>query len=196
MRPFIIFLSKWPQSWVQLRGATWSSNRQVMLDFVVRAHRRGSVVGRWSVRAVGVKEFQLSDVDGGGLSLTGGQHPVLRQYVDPTATLHLKASVTEVPAVLAALWAEHVALVADWIAPERYLGTPEQLKTRLLRHRGIVCRGPAFLVRRYARVLVQHGVASSVSASRSRVSRSAPLRLLHFGHSFVVATSFTSGRAG
>jgi hypothetical protein len=190
------FLSEWPDSWVYLSDATWSSNHRFVLRFTVRSQRRGPVVGRWSIRATGVREFSIRDADGGGLQLSGGLHPVLRQYTDSVAALRLESSVVDVAAVVGDLWAAHVALVDDWIHPERYLGQPRELQARLAKRRRTVCRGPAFLVRHYARTLARRGQAVSVASStQRRPARSRP-RLLHFGSSFVVANSFTSERAG
>jgi hypothetical protein len=114
----------------------------------------------------------LTDADGGGLQLSGGSHPVLRQYTDSVAALRLKGPVANVAPIIGELWAAHVALVDDWIRPERYLGPPKELQARLASHRRTVCRGPAFLVRHYARILARRGVGVSVASSAARRRRS------------------------
>ena len=182
---------------MQLSGAAWQSNRRVSLDFSVRGHRRGPIAGRWQIQVGGVKEASVTDVDGGGLAFTRRWHPAVQQYLDPLATLRVARPPSNLPTALSALWRAHVDAVDDWIPLDRYLDARERLEDRLGRPSGVVCRGPAFLVRRYAKVLSQHGAQCSVSA---RVARgrgaSGPLSLLHFGSSFVVASSFTAKRAG
>ena len=195
MRPFIRFISSQPRAWVQVSGAVWRSNRRVSLDFVVRAHRQGPVAGRWRVDVIDVKEFSLTDVDGGGLAFTRRWHPVLQQYLDPVVSLRITRPPPDVQRAIGALWRGHVDAVDDWVRPDRYLGSRVALEARLERPRGIVCRGPAFLVRRYSKVLAQHGARTSVSSSKTRGRRSkVPLALRHFGSSFIVAASFAARR--
>jgi hypothetical protein len=155
------------------------------------------VVGRWHVHANGIREFSIGDVDGGGLAFTRGRHPVLQQHTDPVVSLRITRPPRDLTAATEALWHAHVEAADDWIAPERFLGPPERLWARLRRSRGVLSRGPLFLQRRYVRALLQHGAEASVSSAVQPSRRlHASLGLLHFGNSFVVASSFSAGRAG
>jgi hypothetical protein len=139
----------------------------------------------------------VADVDGGGLAFTRRRHPALQQHLDPVGALRITRPPRDLLAASGALWRAHVDAADDWIAADRYLGAPERLESRLRHPRGIVCRGPLFLLRRYARVLTQQGASASVSAPSGGLLRArSPLGLLHFGSSFIVGSSFEAERAG
>jgi hypothetical protein len=122
---------------------------------------------------------------------------VLQQHRDPVVSLRITRPPRDLTAAGGALWRAHVEAADDWIAPERFLGPPERLWSRLRRSRGVLSRGPLFLQRRYVRALVQHGAEASLSSPVQRGRSLNPrLGLLHFGNSFIVASSFSAGRAG
>ena len=121
------------------------------------------------------------------------RHPAARQYTDSVESLRFEGSAANVDALLGELWTVHQQVVDDWIDPDRYLLSPVIIRRRLSRRRGRLCRGPRFLVRRYAGVLRRAGLRP-VQASSARGASKGHAKVLHFGHSFVVARRFRAER--
>ena len=167
-----------------------------MLRFGLANGRGGPILEEWWVSADRVKEYSLSDANGGGLRHTRGSHPAVRQYTDSQMALRFRGGVDDAAAAVGELWRRHVQAVDDWIPSDRYLPSPGVLEELLSKPAGRLCRGPAFLVRHYAACLRSRGVSTTLVPVAHRRSVQAPVGLLHFGHSFVIAERFASERAG
>jgi hypothetical protein len=196
MKRFLTAIEAKPDSWVRLVEASWRAKRRVTLRFGIAGSRSGSVLEEWWVYADSVRECSLSDANGGGLQLSLGSHPALRQYTDPVVALRFQGPVNDGAAAIGDLWRKHVDVVDDWIAADRYLPTPERMKELLARRAGTLCRGPQFLITHYASSLKGRGIKTTVVPNRARRAARKRVGLLHFGSSFVIAERFTSERAG
>jgi hypothetical protein len=196
MNQFLKFVLDRPDSWVRLAETSWHTNRRVVLRFEVAVGRGKTAVGNWWVRAEGVREFAVCDADGGGIQLSVGSHPAVRQYTDRLSTLRFQGTVQDPARTISDLWMKHVEASDDWIPIDRYLPTPQRLQEILLKRAGTVCRGPAFLLRQYATAL--NGPDTKTTLTRHRASAAVKKRVsvLHFGSSFVIAERFVSARAG
>jgi hypothetical protein len=141
------------------------------------------------VTATGLREYHIENVDGGGLRLSGVSHPVVRQHLDVRGSLRFRGVTKSADHLACEIWAAHVKAVDDWIPPDRYLPSIPTLAEILAAGRGILCRGPRFLLRQYGTVLKRAGIRVTIATSSRRSSRRRA-RLLHFGQSFVVAANF------
>jgi len=175
-----------PDSWVRVerihrvRGG-------LRLDLSVCRGRRGSIRARWILTCHGVREAHVDDLDGGGLQLWDARHPAARQYTD--SIVRVACSPADLLSTIGLLFHVHKATVDDWIPFHRYLGTDvpapsvgDPLRLRL--------RGPRFLMTRYARALRKAGVPCEMKKGSTRRGTPSPLRVIHFGNSYVVARSF------
>ncbi len=171
-----------PDSWVRvdrvdrLRGG-------LRLHLGVCQGRGGPVVAEWVLTCRGIRETKIDDLDGGGLQLWDAGHPAVRQYTD--AVVRLRCSPPDLRSALGVLFEAHAAAVDDWIPFDRYLGLELPAPAKVLR-----LRGPRFLMERYARALRKAGVPAVVKGQRTPRKGSAPLRVLHFGSSYVIARVF------
>jgi hypothetical protein len=167
-------------AWVSVDTVT-RARQELEMGLTVRHGRRGRVLARWVLRCADVRDFGLSDFDGGGLRLYSGSHPVVKQHTDRRATLRVSVAV-DPDRVIGVPLRAHVVAVDDWIPFDRYCGPTTWKGSRL------AVRGPAFLLRRYAVALRRAGV-KAVLALRSK-ARPSSLRAIHFGASYVVARKF------
>jgi hypothetical protein len=90
-------------------------------------------------------------------------------------------------AAFEALSRAHQVATDDWIPQERYLGSASSLSRALCR-RGRLCTAPAFLARAYVSGLRALGVRA-VPSQPAKPSVGT-LRVLHFGDSYIVASTF------
>jgi len=172
-----------PAGWVDVASVAQAPGG---LDITValRSRKKGRVLATWNVRCRGVREFEFSDLSGGGIRLYSSDHPAAQQYVAGSARLSCRTSGARSQAWLAVA-AAHVAAVDDWVPVERYLpSTPPANGT-------FVVRAPAFLVRVYAQALRRLGLPVRVRDTRRRAKRRQRYpRVLHLGKSYVVADAF------
>jgi hypothetical protein len=195
MRQLLRFINDTPKAWVRLLGVSFPKRKVLLLHLSVDAGRGGRSLGVWTVETTGLLEHHISDSNGGGLRLSDHRHPAARQYTDSVDSVRFEGSAANVDALLGELWTVHQQVVDDWIDPDRYLPSSVILRRRLSRRRGLVCRGPRFLVRHYAGVLRRAGLRA-VQASSARGANKGYPKVLHFGHSFVVARRFLAERDG
>lgn len=188
-----------PNSWVRV-GRIRRIPGGLELFFSIHDGKRGRKFDGWNVRCQGVREFKITDIDGGGLALYPSSHPAARQYVAPRAELRWSRTCDEAK-VLAALYVSHVELVDDWIDFNDYLlvGTPWNGSSHLphfapVSGTNFVCRGPEFLLRAYAKSLKAIGEQVKVTLRDRPKSKSIRPKVLHFGTSYVVADTFEAQR--
>jgi hypothetical protein len=167
-----------PDGWVRVTGLRRAPGGLDLALGVYRG-RKGSLATSWDIRCGSVREISISDLDGGGIRLYTSSHPAARQYSDAPATLRC-AMGDGLNAGIGALLEAHRRQSDDWIPFDRYVVT---------RKTPLVIRGPAFLVRSYARALRGLRLAPEVSRRQAKRARR-PLRVLHVGGSFVVAALF------
>lgn len=177
-----------PNSWINAVAVSWPATNRLVIHLSLRRGRRGAVLQQWNVEARGLHDFHIVDVNGGGLSLTGGSHPAVRQYVDKHEALHFKGRCVNTDAIIGELWIAHTKAVDDWIRVDRYLPSGRQMAKLFSRNHGRLCSGPRFLVKRYEEVLRRNNV--STTRKPIKTSTSHRPRLLHFGASFVIAEQF------
>lgn len=134
------------------------------------------------IRCLGVREFQIADVDGGGLALYSGTHPAARQFTARQAIL--RWSGCDAAAAMGAVCRAHIDAAYDWIPVDRYVDI------WAIAGKKFVCRGPDFLLRAYAKSLRLIGAQARLRLRAKRKPEKVRPRVLHFGASFVVATTF------
>jgi|SRR5579872_4154885 len=152
------------------------------LQLGVYKGRRGKKVNRWQVRCLGVREFQIPDVDGGGLALYSGSHPAARQFTARQAVLRWDGG--DDTATIGALWKAHRTAVDDWISFGHYVDI------RAIAEKKFICRGPDFLMRAYANALRLAGAHPELRLRPKRRAKIVGPKVLHFGSSCVVACAF------
>lgn len=172
-----------PDSWVRMEQIRRIPSG---LEICIAIHtgRRGRRLETWRIRSLGIREFQICDMDGGGLALYSSTHPAARQYMARQVTLRWSGC-DDSTAVFCALFQAHRDAVDDWIPVGRYLDIRAISEAKLL------CRGPDFLMRAYAKALRLVGAQTHVTVRKNRKMKRIRSRVLHFGDSFIVAATFT-----
>lgn len=172
------------------------------LCFSVHKGKRGEKVESWIVNCIGVHEANITDFDGGGLAVYPSSHPAARQYFAPRAEIRWHTTCNEA-SVLAALYLAHLETVDYWIPFDRYLpinagwhGTSALPCFAPVSGSKVVCRGPDFLIRAYAKALESVGERAKLTIRNSPRLNSIRQKVLHFGESYVVANSFDAKRLG
>ena len=129
-----------PDSWVRVEQVR-KIPKGLELCLGVYEGRRGRKGEVWRIQCLGVREFRIDDVDGGGLALYSSTHPAARQFVARLAVLRWGRS--NAAAAIGALCHAHLETVDDWIPIDRYVDIRAIVKNKF------VCRGPVFLLRAY-----------------------------------------------
>ncbi|MGD0860836.1 MAG: hypothetical protein ABR912_16190 [Terracidiphilus sp.] len=168
--------------------------------FSIHKGKWGKRLDGWNFICRGVREANISDLNGGGLAVYTHSHPAALQYIAPRAELFWARTCDETQ-VLAALYRAHVEAVDDWIPFDRYLttntpwnGASDCPDFSPVSGDSFVCKGPDFLVRTYAKALEAIGVRVRMTRrGRSRAKSTLP-RVLHFGESYIVADTFAAQR--
>jgi hypothetical protein len=160
--------------------------RGLELGLGVYKGRRGKKAEAWRIACLGVREFWVDDLDGGGIAVYSASHPAARRFVAPLAVLGWATGGDAV--TIAALYEAHLEVVQDWIAFERYVDIQAIAEGRL------ICRGPDFLMRAYAKALRRVGAQPRLGSRQKRKPAGARPRALHLGSSCVVATTFLAER--
>jgi hypothetical protein len=176
-----------PDSWVRLERVRRMPH-QLELSFGV--HKEGrpkKKFGAWTVLCDGVQEASISDFDGGGLAVYSTTHPAARQYRVRSAELKW-SDAEEEAIVLGVLYQAHTDAVDDWIPFDRCVRSDQLSESKWS------CSGPEFLLRAYAKALRANLIQPRLILRRQLKKRSRPLKVLHFGASFVVAESFIAER--
>lgn len=127
MLKLLRFINRISDAWVRLLGASWPAKNEVGLRFSIDAGRNGRSIATWQMDVSGIREYHITDANGGGMAISRTDHPVVRQYVDSQDALHFQGSIEDPDRAIGALWASHVGAVDDWIDPDRYLPSPSAL---------------------------------------------------------------------
>lgn len=137
----------------------------------------------WELRFGETLEYSLGNVFFCGLNIHRDDHPAIRQYVDKYESLHFSSPARNANEAVGELLAAHRELADDWIPFDRYIRCSAEL---LRMPSGLIAKGPAFLIERYAQVLDAQGCGMT----RQRIPRARAVEnalMAHFGESFVVA---------
>lgn len=186
-------------NWFRVVTTRWGAG-DLVLEAILR-DGSGSETG-WEVRCQGVLEYTISDVEGGGLNhLADPEHPALRRFLDPQASLFFRGIAVDTPATIGDLWLGHRNLCDDWISFDRIVRRDVQLDELLSAGYGQLAEGPRFLLDVYADVLRRHGVRSSLTEDRPFRSWTGKHFVevnhaegLHFGDSVIIAESLSALR--
>lgn len=170
-----------PDSWVRVEQVR-KTPKGLELGIGVYEGRRRRKAESWRIQCLGVREFKIDDVDGGGIALYSSTHPAAGQFVARPAILRWGPG--NAAAAIGALCQAHLERVDDWIPIDRYVDI------RAIVENKFVCRGPDFLLRAYAKALHMIGAQPQLKMLQKRKGKRARLRVLHFGSSSVVAKSF------
>ena len=177
-------IDKIPNAWVRL-GLVVPDGRNLGLLFNILKGKRGPTVQHCRVRCIRVRQWNVDDLDGGGIRLYGADHPLARQYSSGKARLRLER-VEDAGAAIAALVTAHARIFDDWVPIDRYLGSFADLPVRVAN--GLSLTGPEFVLKAYARAL--RSVAAGSLNRRPKRAGTTRFRVLHFSQSFVVAERF------
>jgi hypothetical protein len=172
-----------PDSWVRVEQIN-AIPAGLELCLSVYKGKRGRKTEGWRIGCLGVREFQVSELNGGGLRIYAANHPAARQYVTRRAVLRWTGG--DEARTIKSLCQAHMDAVDDWIPIDRYLDI------RAIAGGNYICRGPDFLMRAYAKALRLNGVKPRLRVRERRKANSVRPRVLHFGESFVVATAFNA----
>ena len=178
--------------WVRMTSCRWIEDA-IELQLEIDEGQGGRPLAHWIVRCFEVGEHMLCDADGGGLQVSGSDHPVVRQHLDPRTSLFFGASPTPGSDVVGGLFSAHRDLVDDWIAFDRYLNLSRPLEELLVSGSGMIATGPRFLLQAYANVLDRAGMEASL-VDVAKAQRVPPLHVAHLGESYVVARRFEAER--
>jgi hypothetical protein len=140
-------------------GATWPGRAACPESWLAVQHpqkQRGPIVQHCRARCIRVRQWHVDDLDGGGIRLSGADHPLARQYSSGKAHLRLER-VEDAGAAIAALVTAHGRIFDDWVPIDRYLGSFADLPVRVAK--GLSLTGPEFVLKGYARSL--HSVAAA-----------------------------------
>jgi len=173
--------------WARVASIAWDA-AQMTVDVAIDAGQGGPTRARWRVTCTGVREYRICDANGGGLKMSGHDHPAVRQYLDLHGRLRLESPPKDANAIVGPLWLGHRRLVDDWIEFDRYMKLPFEAS-------GVIAEGPRFLLVEYAAILRTQSLNATWIPLASKVkSRAADLSMLHFGASYVIAEKFSAAR--
>jgi len=157
---------------------------------------------RWTVTARGIRDYCIRDA-GGDLSLFESGHVLALQHTDRCQGLSFRGMPRSAPECVGRLMAAHIRAVGDWIPFRRYLNTLCDLEQLLAGGFGQLADGPSFLMKAYADVLRQEGIAARLLADRPAkcwmgrqwVENPFVLATLLIGDAYVVGVDFEERRA-
>jgi hypothetical protein len=84
-------------------------------------------------------------------------HILLAEYQGERATLGIKGAVRHAPAVIAELWARHVAVAGRWIPFGRFFNPRLTIDELLVCGAATLAEGPKQLLSEYAEIINRHG---------------------------------------
>ena len=172
-----------PSGWVRLEEVRKAPGRLELFFGIPEKNRGERKTDSLDIVCLDVRETNITDFDGGGLSLYPTTHPAARQYTAQRAELRWIAR-NDRATGMGTLYKAHCGVVDDWIPFDRYVS----LKT--ISNKKCVCRGPGFLMRTYAKALRATGEKPHLTLRGGGNFKRSNLRVLHFGDSFVVAAKF------
>lgn len=182
----------WPEGRCRLLFRVWPGDPPTEGDSPALARFEDWVVECAALSAARVI-FESAD----GLALTD-EHPLLWPYREGVAELAFHGRAKDPAAVVAGMWARHLAVAGDWIPFGDYLNLFDQAApvfSLLETGGGILASGPRPLMEAYAEVLHAHGLDPSfVGATRVglRAGEAPDLAVLLFGESYVIGSGFTA----
>jgi hypothetical protein len=172
-----------PDAWVRVEQ-TRRTPRGLELSFGIYRGKRGRKIDSWSVSCLGVREAKITALDGGGLRLYPSTHPTALRYSARKAELRW-SGIPDKAAVIGALYLAHIAATDDWIPFDEVVSVD-------ISESRVICRGPDFLMRAYAKSFRARGERVRVISRGVRRAKSIRLKVLHFGSSYVAAAVFTA----
>jgi hypothetical protein len=138
-----------------------------------------------SVRVSGLVDFRVC-AGGGALHDIDGDHPLLRQLIDPRVSLFLRGSPQDPAGVAWELVELHHAACLDWIATDAFFNGWPRIDRVLGIGDGQLAVGPALVIDGYEHVLAAHGVRTTKLTGPGPESEG-PLSGLVVGDSYFVA---------
>lgn len=181
--------------WVSVRSVS-AERRDLHLRLELWSQPSERPTELWTISCFGVREFSLSDFDGGGLNWWDRDHPLLLQFTSPKASLRVALSGSTIEMITGILASAHRAIVDDWIPFERFA------RASLFRSEvnPATIAGPEFLLAGYAARLADAQVAATLKRHKRKLywygrgwsERRYDVSLLHFGESFVAAERFAA----
>jgi hypothetical protein len=171
--------------------------RNLLLRFELFPAPKDGTPPAWLVSCRQVREFSLSDFDGGGLNWWKRKHPLLAQFSSPKASLDVDLGDRSHEECAGFLLQAHRRIVDDWIDFDRFI-SPTLWGTA--RRQRFAIRGPEFLLRTYHDQLEAAGFRTKFKKHKRSLywsgfgwsERRRAVSALHFGNSFVVAESFSA----
>jgi hypothetical protein len=171
--------------------------RNLLLRFELSPAPKDGTPPVWLVSCRQVREFSLSDFDGGGLNWWKRKHPLLAQFSSPKASLEVDLVDRSHEECAGVLLQAHRRIVDDWIEFDRFI-SPTLWGTA--RRQRFAIRGPEFLLRIYHDQLEASGFRAKFKKHKRALywsgfgwsERRRVVSALHFGSSFVVAESFSA----
>ena len=167
--------------WLRLDAVSATSSG-LEISFRLLRGQHGKKLDVWKVICGGVREAKITELDGGGLRLYTA-HPAAQQYTHQQAQLSWNGAALNDDEILGALYQGHLQEVYDWIPFDRYTNAED------IGAKKVVWQGPLFLMRAYAKALRAKGVQVALKPGTKK-ARQPPLKVLHFGDSYIVAASF------
>lgn len=172
-----------------LESATWFENS---LDLRFRVEHGTDETSTWTLHCSEVIDYFLTDVRYQiGLNVRSGDHPLIKQYVQPLEGLYSSKRAADPDCVVGQLWDAHARLVDDWIPFDRYLRMP--LRGLLSSGQALVATAPAFLADIYSQVLESNGCEPTRLPALP--ARAVSAQLAHFGDSYALAARITASRS-
>lgn len=170
------------------------------LEVVLNVGFDSGEVSTWRVICGDARDLSISD--GIDIRIYDQHHPAARQFTDAQAELYFDGTSKDSARLVGKLWHGHRSEVQHWIAFDRYLNTKPSLAALLAGGKGKLAAGPRFLLERYADVLHQHGIQTSITAEQQPMRLSdgqwvpqiAPLYFVQLGSCSIVAERFVSRR--
>jgi hypothetical protein len=183
--------------WIRVTDATWTET-DVDLRLSVRRDSDEEPSAYLRVHCGQVRDFLMSDVNGGGLNFHEGDHIALRLLSEETADLYFNGTAKDPYSILGRLYEEHRNVCDDWKPFDAYINRHWPSSELLAGGYGLLASGPKFLLECYSVILLKAGlnprIANCMPAKywngSNWIDQSAPLKLLQFGESYVIAETF------
>jgi hypothetical protein len=188
--------------WVRIANATWSQGGVALKLAIHDNERSGDVLASWHVRCEEVREFLISDVNGGGLNFFEESHIALRLISEDRASLYFTGKAPDPFAIIGALYHLHRDVCDDWKPFDAYLNRPADLPELLADGYGLLASGPVFLMEKYAEIVQRVGLRTSITDRSPAkywdgadwIKQAEYLKLLHLGESYIIAERFNAQR--
>ncbi len=174
-----------------IQAATWSDDS---VDLRFRVDHGTDETSIWTLHCSEVIEYLLADVRYQiGLNIHSGDHPLIKQYVQPLEGVYSSKPSADPDHVVGQLWAAHVALVDDWIPFDRYLHRGLPLRALLASGHALIASAPTFLADVYSHVLESNGCEPT--RLQPAAARATSAQLAHFGDSYILAAGITASQS-